>query len=76
MTVSTKEQGLRAYRITLRGRVDEEFVAAYCPAGTLLICDGEATRLCNICADQSAIVGLVRHLHNLGCTIVALEGQP
>lgn len=73
MTANTNETDLRTYRITLRGRVDDEFVAAFCPAGTQLTCAGETTCLSNICADQSGIVGLVRHLHNLGCTIVALE---
>ncbi len=63
----------RTYRITLRGQVDEEFVAAYCPAGTLLAHQGDAACLSDIHTDQSGIVGLVRHLHNLGCTILALE---
>jgi len=53
--------------------VDEEFVAAYCPPGTVLICDGDTSRLTEIRADQAGIVGLLRHLHNLGCTILALE---
>jgi hypothetical protein len=48
-------------------------VEAYCPPETVLACEGEAATLSNIHADQSAIVGLVRHLHNLGCTILALE---
>lgn len=73
MTANTNETDLRTYRVTLRGRVDEEFVAAYCPAGTHLTCAGETTCLNDIRTDQSGIVGLVRHLHNLGCTIVALE---
>ena len=37
---------------------------AYCPAGTVLACEGETAVLANIYADQSAIVGLTRHLHN------------
>ncbi len=74
MTAHTdRPDDLRTYRITLRGQVDEEFVAAYCPAGTLLAHEGDTARLSDIRADQSGIVGLVRHLHNLGCTIVALE---
>lgn len=76
MTANTNATSQQAYRITLRGRVDDEFVAAYCPAGTQLTCAGETTCLCNIRTDQSGIVGLMRHLHSLGCTIVALESQP
>ena len=60
---------------TLKGQIDEEFVEACCPAGTVLACEGDATFLSNIHADQSAIVGLTRHLHNLGCTLLSLETE-
>jgi len=73
MTANTNDKSLRNYRITLQGRLDEEFIAAYCPPETVLTCEGDATLLSNLRADQSAILGLVRHLHNLGCTILALE---
>ena len=73
MTVHTSQQEEQVYRITLRGQIDEEFVEAYCPPETVLACEGEAAILSNIHADQSAVVGLVRHLHNLGCIILALE---
>lgn len=77
MTAHTNHpDDLRTYRLTLRGTVDEEFVAAYCPAGTLLGHEGDAACLSDIQADQSGIVGLMRHLHNLGCTILALDSQP
>jgi hypothetical protein len=59
----------------VQGHLDEEFAAAYCPPETVLTCAGDATVLANICTDQSAILGLVRHLHNLGCTILALESS-
>lgn len=75
MTANTNDQDLPSYRIRLRDPVDEEFVATYCPAGTQLSCEGDVICLCNIRADQSGILGLVRHLHNLGCTIVALDSQ-
>ena len=73
MTAHTSQQDQRVYRITLRGRIDEEFVEAYCPPETVLACEGGAAILSNIQADQAGIVGLVRHLHNLGYTILALE---
>jgi hypothetical protein len=73
MTARSDDKGLRTYRIRIQGQVDEEFVSAYCPSGTVLARDGDATVLAEIQADQSAMVGLVRHLHNLGCTIVAVE---
>ena len=73
MTAHTSQPDQQVYRITLRGPIDEAFVEAYCPPETVLACEGGAATLSNIHADQSAIVGLVRHLHNLGCTILALE---
>jgi hypothetical protein len=73
MTAHTSQQEQQVYRITLRGLIDEEFVEAYCPPETVLACDGGTAILSNIHADQSAIIGLVRHVHNLGCTILALE---
>ncbi len=73
MTDRANPQDQRIYCLTLQGGVDEEFVAAYCPAGTALTRAGDVIRLANIHADQAGIVGLVRHLHNLGCTILALE---
>gem|GEM_PF-1106740 len=76
MNAHTSQQDQRVYRITLRGQIDEEFVEAYCPASTVLACEGETAILANIHADQSSIVGLTRHLHNLGCTILTLDSQP
>ncbi|MGQ9816281.1 MAG: hypothetical protein ACUVR3_14310 [Candidatus Roseilinea sp.] len=73
MAARANPQDQRIYCLTLQGGVDEEFVAAYCPAGTALIRAGDVIRLANIHADQASIIGLVRHLHNLGCTILALE---
>ena len=75
MTAQTSQQDQRVYRIALRGQIDAEFVEAYCPVGTVLTRAGETAVLANIHADQSGIVGLTRHLHNLGCTIVALDSQ-
>ncbi len=73
-------QERRVYRLRLAGRLDEEFVAAYCPAGTLLREEEQATVLADICTDQSGFVGLIRHLHNLGITILTMDscrrGQP
>ena len=75
MTAHTNQPDQQVYRITLRGLIDEEFVEAYCPPETVLACEGGAAILSNIHADQSAIVGLTRHLHNLGCTLLSLETE-
>lgn len=49
------------------------WILRYAGHNTVLACEGGAAILSNIHANQSAIVGFVRHLHNLGCTILALE---
>jgi len=73
MTAHTSQHDQHVYRITLRDPIDAEFVEAYCPPETVLACEGGAAILSNLHADQAGIVGLVRHLHNLGYTILALE---
>jgi hypothetical protein len=75
MTAHANLQDQRVYRITLQGQIDEEFVDAYCPTGTVLVREGDAAVLSAIHADQSAIVGLVRHLHSLGYSLLALEAD-
>ncbi len=73
MTLDSHPGDPRTYQITIQGQLDDGFVTAFCPAGTQRTCQADVTLLSNICTDQSGIVGLVRHLHNLGCTIVSLE---
>jgi hypothetical protein len=63
---------LTAYQIKLRGYLDEDFAAAYCPPGTQISTENEVTTLGNLQTDQSGIIGLLRHLHGLGCTILEL----
>lgn len=67
------DRDAQIYQIRLRGQLDDEFVASFCPAGTTLTHGENVTLLSNIETDQSGIMGLVRHLHNLGCTILGLE---
>ena len=73
MTVSTNDEHVEAYRLQLRGRVDADFVTSFCPQGTTLRLEDSTTVLENIQTDQSGIVGLIRHLHNLGCVILAFQ---
>ncbi|MFP4344413.1 MAG: hypothetical protein ACLFU8_06965 [Anaerolineales bacterium] len=69
-----QDDGMRSYQIRLQGQLDEGFVASFCPEGTCLTREGDTTLLTNIVTDQSGIMGLIRHLHNLGCTLLMLEG--
>lgn len=49
-------------------------MTSFCPSGTTLTHEDDSTLVANIQTDQAGIVGLVRHLHNLGCTLIALHG--
>ena len=72
MSDENVSKDMRVYQIRLSGLMDEDFVHAFCPAGTLRTDEGETTLLANIRTDQSGIIGLIRSLHNLGCTILAV----
>ena len=72
MNNDSESKDMRVYQIRLSGQMDEDFVQAFCPAGTLRTDEGETTLLANIRTDQSGIIGLIRSLHNLGCTILAV----
>jgi hypothetical protein len=63
----------RIYTLTFSGTPDDDFLAACCPAGTTLTTDGGVAILDHIRSDQSGIIGLIRHLHNLGCVILTLN---
>ncbi len=62
----------RLYTLELVGRLDEEFINAYCPADTVLIQKKDSSILMNINTDQSGLIGLIRVLHNLGFILLAL----
>ena len=72
MNNDSESKDMRVYQIRLSGQMDEDFVQAFCPACTLRTDEGETTLLANIRTDQSGIIGLIRSLHNLGCTILAV----
>ncbi len=63
------------YCLILRGRIDEEFVIACCPPGAVLSYTGDTSRIAPIRTDQAGILGLLRHLHNLGYVILAFTHE-
>ena len=63
----------RFYTLTFSGTLDNDFLASYCPEGTTLNTAKEIAILDHIRTDQSGIIGLIRHLHNLGCVILHVE---
>jgi hypothetical protein len=61
------------YTLHFSGAPGEDFLADYCPAGTTLTVDERVFTLSNLCADQAGVLGIIRSLHNLGCTLLELE---
>jgi hypothetical protein len=66
-------QDNRSYTLTFSGALDDDFLASYCPQGTTLTTANGIAILDAIHTDQSGIIGLIRHLHNLGCVILNLS---
>ena len=75
MNTQTTNQDLRCYMLKLKGTLDDDFVTSFCPAETIVLHEDGTISLSNISTDQSGIIGLIRHLHNLGCTIMSLNSQ-
>jgi hypothetical protein len=73
MNTELNDHHPHAYEIRLKGRLDQDFLQSYCPAGTTLTCEEGRTCLSNIRTDQSGIIGLLRNLHNLGFIILSLH---
>jgi len=73
MIAGTKKNDQRLYQIKFSGKVDDDFVTSCCPPGIIIERNVDITILTNIRTDQSGIIGLIRHLHNLGCTILSIN---
>jgi hypothetical protein len=61
------------YTLIVAGEMDDDFLASFCPEGTVATAGNHHTTLTNLRADQSGIIGVIRRLHNLGCTLLALR---
>jgi hypothetical protein len=51
------------YQIEVRGRVDEDDLNATSPLQVMVVAADTAATRFTICADQSGLIGLMRHLH-------------
>jgi hypothetical protein len=65
----------KGYEIRIAGSVDESLVAWFGPVKIVSACgdEGVTTTLSAIDIDQAALVGLIRHLHGLGISLLAIE---
>jgi hypothetical protein len=70
-------QEVRTYDIKVRGELEENTFNATSPLGvTVVKVDRNATFI-TVCADQSGLIGLIRHLHNQGFVFLSVftEGR-
>lgn len=64
------------YTLTFAGVLDDDFLVSFCPEGTVATAVDQHTTLTNLRADQSGVIGVIRRLHNLGCTLLYLSIDP
>jgi len=68
-------QAICTYHVEVRGELDEVTFNAASPLQvTVVRTDPEAT-LFAVCADQSGLIGLIRHLHQRGFELLSVYGE-
>lgn len=66
---------MHTYRIRVRGQVDVAELNPMSPHQMTGIYSEPAASLFTICTDQSGMIGMLRHLHNLGIVILSVDYQ-
>ena len=61
------------YQIEVRGQVDEYAFNATSPLQMTVVRVDTAATLFTICADQSGLIGLLRHLHGRGFVLLSVN---
>ncbi|MDD3827030.1 MAG: hypothetical protein GX597_20025 [Anaerolineaceae bacterium] len=61
------------YQIEVRDQVTEQELNTLSPLHMTLVREGPASRLFSIQADQSALIGLLRHLHGRGIVLLSVR---
>lgn len=69
----THVSDIRIYSLRISGTVDADFLVSYCPPGTTMVINEDTITLANLHSDQAGILGIIRHLHNFGCVVLALD---
>jgi hypothetical protein len=60
------------YQIEVRGQVDERDLNAMSPLQIKVARAEAAATLFTVCADQSGLIGLLRHLHGRGFVLLSV----
>jgi hypothetical protein len=63
------------YHIEVRGQVDEGDLNAMSPLQMTVVRKDVATTLLMVCADQSGLIGLIRHLHGHGFVLLSVARE-
>jgi len=72
----TRESDEFTYTIRLRGRVDEREISASGPVEVCIARAGRTSTWITCRADQSGLVGLLRHLHGQGYVFLSIVRKP
>jgi hypothetical protein len=68
-------QEICTYQIEVQGQMDENDLNAMSPLEMTVIRGDTAATLFTICADQSGLVGLIRHLHGRGFVLLSVTRE-
>lgn len=63
------------YRIEIQGHLDTESFNTMSPYTIMGVHAGTESTLFTICADQSGLVGIIRHLHQQGFVLLSICRQ-
>ena len=64
------------YHLRLTGLLAMDDLNAMSPLALNVEQTDGATTLLSVCTDQSGLVGLLRHLHGLGCVFISMNKEP
>ena len=60
------------YQMRLRGRLTADDFNAMSPLTVAVVKHEAADTLLSVCTDQAGLIGLMRHLHGLGCVFLSV----
>jgi hypothetical protein len=63
------------YQIEVRGQADENGLNASSPLHVRVVRVDRTATLLRICADQSGLIGLIRHLHGRGLVLLSVRRE-
>ena len=63
------------YHLRLRGRLTADDLNAMSPLAVTVEKSEAATTLLSVYTDQSGLIGILRHLHGLGCVFLSVSTE-